>query len=79
MFSRRSAQATFTPTDLREANLQQRRNLLAQAAPKDIEELIPILDQRVREAKAAYDKAMEELADALLTREALSAPPVTHG
>lgn len=66
----RTAQETFEPTDLREANLRQRRMLLMQAAPRDLDDLIPILDEQVRAAKASYDRAMEELADALLQKEA---------
>lgn len=76
MFRFKTAQAMHEPTDLREANLRQRRMLLAQAAPKDIDDLIPILDAKMREAKAAYDRASAELADALLTRDALRAPTV---
>lgn len=66
----RTAQALHTPTDLHAANLAQRRMLLASAPPKDLVDLVPILDERVRATKDAYDKACAELADVLLQMEA---------
>lgn len=56
--------------ELRAANRAQSLQLLSQAPPKDIEDLIPILTARVRETTLAHQRALDELADALLVSEA---------
>lgn len=69
MISFRTARAMHTPTDLRTANLAQRKNLLRDAPLRDLDDLIPVLVKRARDAAIASRKAEEELAEALLAKQ----------
>lgn len=55
-------------TGHRKANAEQRTNLLRDATPRDLDDLIPILAKRAREAADASRKAEDELAEALLAK-----------
>lgn len=66
----KTARETFEPTDLKSANLAQRRQLLQMAPVRDLEDLIPILAERCRVTREAAREAEEELAEALLMSEA---------
>lgn len=77
---RRAAQAAIdTPADLAQAQVryaahraanEAARKALVDAAPiRDLQDLLPILDERVRKARAAYDLALRELAGVLLELE----------
>lgn len=65
----RTAQKLHTPTDLKSANDAQRANLLREAPVRDLDDLIPILARKAREAAIAARKAEEELAEALLAKQ----------
>lgn len=54
---------------LRAANEAQRKALLDTAPMRDLQDLVPVLSERVRITKAEYDKAVQELADVLSTIE----------
>lgn len=65
------AREAFEPsTPLRAANDAQRRQLLLAAPISDIEDLIPVLADRVKTTGEAFRLAQEELAEALLVNEA---------
>jgi hypothetical protein len=56
---------------LRAANEAQRKALLDTAPMRDLQDLVPVLSERVRLTKVEYDKAVQELADVLDTIEQL--------
>lgn len=73
MISFRTARAMHTPVDLKSANDTQRANLLRDAPMRDLDDLIPVLVKRARDAAIASRKAEEELAEALLAKQEHSA------
>lgn len=67
----KDARAAFEPSpSARVANDAQRRQLLLQAPVRDIEDLIPVLVEKVKATGEAFRLAQEELAEALLVSEA---------
>jgi hypothetical protein len=57
---------------LRAANDAARKAQLEAAPMRDLDDLIPVLSKRYQVAKAASDKALQELTDALAEREGRS-------
>lgn len=63
---RRRPWTPLSDDELRKANRAQTRNLMATAAPQDLQDLLPILVETDRKAQAAARRAADELAECLL-------------